>query len=88
MAHWLTELLEYASKLTVAATLLLVIVALMRGYLVTWREFKNLENRYEEEKREKEEWRNIALHGTDIAMRAVSNHYPEIDKMLPNEKKD
>lgn len=87
MPEWAGTVLEAFGKLTVAGTLALAVIALIKGWLVTGREHasivKRLEIQLAEERRETEEWKMIALQGTALAKKAVSAAWADVDSLLP-----
>ena len=64
-------ILNLAGSLTVAGLLLLIVVSIMRGWLVTWREYEEMRRQRDQQRKEAEEWKRMALQGTRIATYAV-----------------
>lgn len=67
----LKSILDLAGNVTIAGLLLLILVAIMRGWLVTAREHEELRRQLHQQRRETEEWKRMALQGTRIASYAV-----------------
>ena len=67
----ITDILDIAGRATVAGLLLLIVIALVRGWLVTRREYDEMRRQRDVERQEAEEWKRLALDGTRLATYAV-----------------
>lgn len=67
----LKQILDLAGSLTVAGLLLLILAALLKGWLVTAREYNEMRRQRDRQRQEAEQWKRLALRGTRIAGCAV-----------------
>lgn len=68
----LQGIVELIAKLGATSIIILVSVAVWRGWLVLPREKKNLEDQLAEEKERSKKWETLALRGTQLAATATT----------------
>lgn len=66
-----TDLLKYISQGGVLGLLFFILVGGYRQWWVFGWQYKESEERIEKTERERDDWRDIALHGTNLAEQTV-----------------
>jgi hypothetical protein len=68
----LTTLVEFLSKGGLVGVLVAILIAGMKGYWVWGWSYKECLERERQLRQERDEWRDLAVHGMDLADRGIN----------------